>query len=616
MFLPKAISIVFAAVLIPFMIYAEEVPEPSDLASVDCSSEDQEVISQEDLQESQTDTMLSVYAVHSPEAESSIGETMPETSMEPSDGQTTKPAVQEPPLSEALETAERPSVSDDQPVAETADDSAVLESSESEENTDDVEIDVTSAEETFLSEQAAPQQDSALELPGTSDTSLEIEGGEPEIDLSETLSDTEMDDDTPAVTKEDPVSSQVDSHTEKDERSERQTTKDLSMLLSSVRLCGEGVKTSADHWRIPNGTVCELSLIFKENDSLCFASGLLEYRLPGNFIPFVDDINSCCGTATNQSGNVAVTVDPRGSVQVNWDSESAEPDILTVSIKGTWKPVTADFSFGNGISKQIEIVELVPKTIEDETDGTFLSTGPESLYLSSQNFTLEPADVPADPVPVGPDIHQNYSIPEEEEQKADEANSKNDQREITRDESPEKQTSVTSQLESVSQPPAKIMDDADPEMTLVEDQNGIEAERASNPEATNEIPQDLPDMTYEYQELTVVIPCSDNTTATLSLSGNLPVNAKLVITPVELSVPGQAVFAAFDLKIHDGYGNEYNPDAQTVQTSIFIPTSENGTRNSPERFHLYHFQDEVGGAQLISFDNEDNHTLCFSWPAQ
>ena len=617
MFLSKTISIVFAAVLIPYMIYAEEVPEPSDLVSVDCMQEEKDGISQEDLQNPQTNSELSASAGCSPVDDSSVDQSISQASIEPRNGQTAAPAAQETPLPEAQET-EIPLIPEDRPVAETADDSAILESTESEENTDDLEIEVTSDEEPVLSEQAAPQQGSDFDLPvSDSDTSMETENREPGEDLPATLSDTELDEDVPDVTEEvDPASSQVEAHTETEERIEHQTTKDLSKLLSSVRLCGEGIQTSADQWQIPNGTVCELSLIFKENDSLYFAPGLLEYRLPGNFIPFADDINSICGTASNQAGNLSVTVDTNGSVQVNWDTESAEPDILTVLIKGTWKPVATNFSFGNGISKRIEIVELFTETNEDKTAGNLLSTDPESMPLSSKDFTPEYTEMPTGPALLEPDIPQDFYITEEEEEKRDEDNSKTGQGGLATDECADEQTSVSSQMEYVPQSPAIIMDNAVREMTPSEDQNGIEVERVANTEETDDLPQELPTITYEYQELTVEIPCFDNTTASLSLSGNLPVNAKLVITPAELSIPGQTVYAAFDLKIHDGYGNEYMPDVQSVQTSIFIPTSDNGARTSPERFHLYHIQDEAGGMQLISFDNEDSHTLHFNWPVQ
>ena len=110
------------------------------------------------------------------------------------------------------------------------------------------------------------------------------------------------------------------------------------------------------------------------------------------------------------------------------------------------------------------------------------------------------------------------------------------------------------------------------------------------------ITSDEPEQTAA-QEGSVSCICSDGTKVTVS--GPLPAEAQLHVSPASIHVPGQEVLMAMDIVITDGHGTVYTPTSGVLKVTIDGDVLAQA-RQDPSRLHVYCESGEAGEFAPVS----------------
>lgn len=98
--------------------------------------------------------------------------------------------------------------------------------------------------------------------------------------------------------------------------------------------------------------------------------------------------------------------------------------------------------------------------------------------------------------------------------------------------------------------------------------------------------------------------------AIITLSGKMPEGATAEACPVQVSIEGQNVLAAYDITIYDVEGNVFQPEADAIRVEI-ADAAVAEALDGEEDISVYHMEDAEALPQQIQEVNTENQVVAF-----
>ena len=425
-----------------------------------------------------------------------------------------------------------------------------------------------------------------------------------------------------------------------EEQAMKACTYDLADLLSSVEITSGASSLDQGNWREKENAEVSLVFHFETTESMGFAQGILEYRIPECIHPVSGENGYKGGTAKSNAGTFSYIIDRDCILKVNLAEYQTEILYITLTVHGVWKSRDSGIiPFGNGVRKKIDVLYETDIPIQSENNSEdvpeFFNDKVVEIHPPIENEHEEEETIPMD---FQEGIISEHEVNKKGQPSDSSMNDAMNQQDLASSPSPgstiKEETSAKmlvtpadseevqdDMLDAVSINDLIYVNEETNEEKTAEDLNSNRKEETQMFDPGTIKDADVNDIVTEldmdetekrmYRELFAEIEGGSADTV-IRVSGCLPEGLCVKAFPVDIDIPGETLLAAFDILIIDGNGNEYHPSEDSVSVSIMTTTIQDALLDPDNHVSLYHLTtSDIKEIQPVFWKENAGHEITF-----